>query len=155
MRKCKICGVPKPLTIENFALYHVEGRTGHIRTCRDCANAKGRIRDRKRYHENTNGRRDKVRHLTNQRWHATPTEQRTEKQRRYRANHPLKNAARWKVREAIKAGKLIRQSCFCGSAAEAHHDDYAQPLVVLWLCKEHHAQRHRMLYRAEVEALAS
>lgn len=46
---------------------------------------------------------------------------------------------------ALAAGKLIRQPCeVCGSGryVEAHHDDYAKPLDVRWLCKSHHRQHH-------------
>lgn len=46
---------------------------------------------------------------------------------------------------AIAKGELVRQPCeTCGSRryVEAHHDDYAQPLSVRWLCKSHHRQHH-------------
>ena len=46
---------------------------------------------------------------------------------------------------AIAKGELIRGACeACGSRkyVEAHHDDYADPLNVRWLCKSHHKQHH-------------
>ncbi len=72
-----------------------------------------------------------------------------EKNREYRLRaqerHPEKVKARWKTRDAIKQGKLVRQLCeVCGNTkSEAHHDDYSKPLDVRWLCKKHHTEVHR------------
>lgn len=60
------------------------------------------------------------------------------------------------VKSAIKNGTLTRQKCercVAGDqpkrgrrpAVEAHHEDYAQPLSVVWLCRRHHRQRHAEL----------
>ena len=46
---------------------------------------------------------------------------------------------------AIRAGYLMRQPCeICHTSVniEAHHDDYAKPLDVRWLCKLHHIEHH-------------
>lgn len=45
---------------------------------------------------------------------------------------------------AIASGKLVRQPCeVCGKRdSVAHHDDYAQPLDIRWLCRSHHKQHH-------------
>lgn len=41
-------------------------------------------------------------------------------------------------------GKLIAQPCEgCGAKAEKHHDDYAKPLQVRWLCRRCHLAEHR------------
>lgn len=62
---------------------------------------------------------------------------------------------------AIAKGDLIPLPCeLCGSRqnVEAHHDDYARPLDVRWLCKRHHKQHHDKFgpglnaYRKEVSA---
>lgn len=49
---------------------------------------------------------------------------------------PIQTWAAWKVRQAIAAGKLVRKPCAVCGAARAHacHDDYLQPLDVVWLC---------------------
>jgi hypothetical protein len=47
---------------------------------------------------------------------------------------------------AISRGELVRQPCeFCASNrhVEAHHDDYARPLAIRWLCVSCHAAHHR------------
>lgn len=49
------------------------------------------------------------------------------------------------VQHAIKSGKLIRKPCEkCGSTEmiHAHHEDYAKPLDVQWLCVAHHRKHH-------------
>jgi ribosomal protein S27AE len=62
-----------------------------------------------------------------------------------RAADPQKEKARNAVRHAIDHGRLTRQPCeICGAATvEAHHDDYARPLDVRWLCRRHHGHAHR------------
>src|SRR5262245_4742864 len=51
------------------------------------------------------------------------------------------------VQKSLKRGELIRQPCqVCGaSSALAHHENYNQPLAVVWLCRSHHVKRHREL----------
>ena len=48
---------------------------------------------------------------------------------------------------AVRRGNLVREPCrVCGDArAVAHHDDYAKPLDVIWLCNKHHRARHAEL----------
>ena len=45
---------------------------------------------------------------------------------------------------ALKAGRLQRGPCaVCGrTLTEGHHEDYARPFDVTWLCGNHHRQRH-------------
>lgn len=63
--------------------------------------------------------------------------------REYRLRNKIKVRARKKVEQAIMAGKLKKLPCEkCGKNAEAHHPDYSKPLVVQWLCKEHHVLEH-------------
>ena len=40
-----------------------------------------------------------------------------------------------------------RQPCVvCGEPGERHHEDYEQPLVIVWYCRRHHIERHVVLY---------
>jgi len=57
----------------------------------------------------------------------------------------LRHNARRIARRAIASGKLIKHPCqICGEAqVESHHPDYSQPLDVVWLCKDHHAEIHK------------
>ena len=46
---------------------------------------------------------------------------------------------------ALQRGEIDRAGCeTCGEAGQMHHDDYDQPLVVRWLCRQHHADWHRL-----------
>lgn len=67
-----------------------------------------------------------------------------ERQRRYRLSNPKKNAARAAVNRAIRSGSMVKGRCeFCGNEdVDAHHDDYARPLDVRWLCRVHHMIEH-------------
>ena len=59
-----------------------------------------------------------------------------------------KNNARVKIALAIRSGKLKRLPCErCGTTKKvhAHHEDYNEPLDVMWLCSLHHIERHREL----------
>ncbi len=46
---------------------------------------------------------------------------------------------------AIRDGALHKSPCeVCGcKTVHAHHDDYAKPLIVRWLCDTHHNEWHR------------
>lgn len=64
--------------------------------------------------------------------------------------HPLTAAQRIKdncrsyAGTYLRRGKLTREPCeACGETAEMHHEDYAQPLLVRWLCRVHHLAEHR------------
>jgi ribosomal protein S27AE len=48
------------------------------------------------------------------------------------------------VQSALTHGRLIPRGCeVCGKGyTVAHHDDYAAPLSVRWLCRSHHRQHH-------------
>jgi len=63
----------------------------------------------------------------------------------YIKRNPEKRAAHIIVGNAIRDGKLIRQSCeVCANEfAHAHHDDYSRPLEVRWLCPQCHRDEHQ------------
>lgn len=60
-------------------------------------------------------------------------------------NNPHKKRAHVQVKRALLSGELTKTPCVvCGSAkVEGHHDDYAKPLNVVWLCPKHHADLHK------------
>lgn len=47
----------------------------------------------------------------------------------------------------VKRGKIVKQTCFdCQSPdVQAHHPDYKNPRLVVWLCKPHHRKLHENL----------
>ena len=48
------------------------------------------------------------------------------------------------VQSAVLNKLITKDPCWiCGNTkSEAHHEDYKQPLDVIWLCRLHHKQRH-------------
>jgi ribosomal protein S27AE len=66
----------------------------------------------------------------------------------WRARNPEKRKAHIDVARALKAGHLIRPNACskCGTLGIpiAHHGDYDQPLLVIWLCDKCHSAEHRM-----------
>jgi ribosomal protein S27AE len=71
-------------------------------------------------------------------------------QQGHRARRPDKYKANQTVGNALRAGKLKKPSrCSeCGSGQKqihGHHDDYAKPLEVRWLCSTCHATLHKNL----------
>jgi hypothetical protein len=63
---------------------------------------------------------------------------RTENREWYRYSERAREIARY----ARRTGSIVATPCeVCGTEkVEAHHDDYAKPLEVRWLCKPHHWQ---------------
>lgn len=80
----------------------------------------------------------------NRRYRSSNAERISTQKAEYRRRYPLKISAKNMVYAAIRSGALVRDVCeICGCPqAEAHHDDYLEPLSVRWLCREHHAQWH-------------
>lgn len=56
-----------------------------------------------------------------------------------------KRAAHIIVGNAVRDGRLIKQLCHvCGDeTVQAHHPDYSQPLLVVWVCDTHHKDIHK------------
>ena len=69
--------------------------------------------------------------------------------RRWNIENQEKRTAHKIVERAINRGALVRQPCErCGAVrSHAHHDNYAAPLDVMWLCHKHHYRRHEEIGR--------
>lgn len=69
--------------------------------------------------------------------------------KKFRFENPEKYKAHSLVSSAIKCGRLSKLPCsICsvtGRGVHAHHDDYSKPLDVIWLCSQHHHNRHKEL----------
>lgn len=57
------------------------------------------------------------------------------------------------VRRAIQTGAMVRYPCErCNhNVVDAHHEDYAYPLEVTWLCRSCHKLRHAELKAAGLD----
>lgn len=65
--------------------------------------------------------------------------------------NPEKVQAHRIVRRAVQRGDVVRQPFpVCGAVPdEGHHEDYASPLDVKWLCAKHYAERHTINERKQ------
>lgn len=140
MKLCNSCWVAKPYS-EFYP--HSRMEDGFLNKCKECV--KNRV---KKY---SGDNIDRIRKYDRER-DANP--HRVEARREYQLTHretcnrakkawiqrnPEKRKAHNAVHTALKSGKLIKQTCYCGeSKVEAHHKDYSKPLEVTWLCKKHH-----------------
>ena len=135
MKTCFKCNVSKPLV--NF-YKHSAMADGYLGKCKECTkldannhrtNNLERIRqyDRDRA---KNPERIKANFEITKVW-------RSEDKRRSRCHSA--------VAHAIRSGELTRLPCVkCGEAKSlAHHEDYDEPLNVMWLCQPCHKQRHK------------
>ena len=68
-----------------------------------------------------------------------------EYQRNRREKFKGKSKARNIINSLVRNGKLKQQSCeVCKSKkSEAHHPDYRKPLLIQWLCRKHHLEKHK------------
>ncbi len=66
---------------------------------------------------------------------------------RVKERDDAKIKARNKLRYAVKTGKVVKpdicEKCFEKCAPEAHHEDYSQALIVIWVCAYCHKKLHR------------
>lgn len=66
--------------------------------------------------------------------------------RRWEQRHPQARYAYLVVARALKRGRLIRakacEECGGSGRLHAHHEDYARPLDVRWLCPPCHVAHH-------------
>ncbi len=64
----------------------------------------------------------------------------------YIARNPDRRAAHISLGNALRDGKVIRpaacQACGFNGRIQGHHDDYAKPLDVRWLCVSCHTKAH-------------
>jgi hypothetical protein len=104
----------------------------------------GRIRQRKRdYADKTRPQRA----AQAKRYRKRNPEKVRAAKKRWEAANPDKRAAHIAVNNAVRDGRLTKGPCeVCGATVgvDAHHDDYAKPLKVRWLCHPCHCSKeHR------------
>lgn len=133
MKTCNKCGRELNLEMFNRCGRAKDGRVG---VCKSCVSEYNRQRYRKV--------RDEARARAKEYERDHPDRILESRLKRHESNPSKRNAQRI-VEYAIKAGVLVNpQVCSkCGATApekriEAHHDDYAKPLEVEWMCTACH-----------------
>lgn len=131
MKKCFKCG--EVFSLNEF-YRHSQMKDGHLNKCKSCSKSDST--------ENRNKNIDRIREYDRRRGNR----QGKDYCKKYREKTPNKYKAHNIVNNAIRDGKLFKESCNeCGSSdrVHAHHDDYSKPLNIRWLCSAHHSQWHR------------
>ncbi len=131
-KSCFKCGEAKPLS----AFYrHPMMGDGHLNKCKECTkNDVSQNRTKRVDYYREYDRRRGNRQTDFDRWW-------------YQLTNPKKVRAHREVNRERKAGRLAKAPCMiCGAEnVHAHHDNYARPLDVVWLCPAHHKERHKGL----------
>ena len=133
----KLCGTCKKEKIESEFGVRSASKDGLAKKCKDCQKQydKQRLRDPKRMKM----RRDYQKTETGKAAHNRAV-------KKWQESNTVKRAAHILIGNAIRDGKIIKQPCEeCGIRfpVHAHHDDYAKPMSVRWLCDMHHNKWHR------------
>jgi hypothetical protein len=65
--------------------------------------------------------------------------------KKMREKYPEKYITRYETKKLIQQGKIKKSPCIVclNPKSEAHHPDYSNPLLVVWLCRCHHMYNHR------------
>ena len=133
MKKCTRCGEEKDESMFQIRKASKDGLTSACRKClsdydKSRANLPHRVAARIEYAATEKG-----------------IEKSSAAKKRYIDRNPIKRRAHVIVGNAIRGNLLFKMPCEkCGSteSVHAHHDDYAKPLNVRWLCAVHHKQWH-------------
>jgi len=131
MKECFKCKKVYPLS-EFYK--HKQMADGHLNKCKECAKTDSTL--------NRGDNLERVRAYDR----ARGSRQSKEQVKAYRDKYPNKYKAHNIVNNAVRDGKLFPlpcETCFNTHNLHAHHDDYAKPLNVRWLCAKHHSQWHR------------
>lgn len=137
-KMCFKCQHEKPLT--DF-YHHPQMADGHLNKCKACTRVDVRINRsvRDEYYLAYDRGRSSLPHRR---------DDRRRRRKRYRRDHPERDAAYRVVSRALKSGRLKKppqcQGCGESSLLQAHHQNYEEPLNVIWLCARCHMHHHRI-----------
>lgn len=148
---CFKCEIRQPLT-EFYK--HKQMADGHLNKCIKCTkkDEKNRRVIKADYLKEYELSRKDLPHRIAARLKYSQTEAGREKARKakdkWAENNVIKRSASHIVNNAIRDGKLVKkyecESCgISGCRIHGHHDDYAFPLSVRWLCSKCHRAWHR------------
>lgn len=136
---CGRCKLEKPLTE-----FYLHKRDGHRSRCKPCHSLDmGEYYKRPEVKERRNAW---MRKYTKE-YFSRPEVRTRLKAYRERSYVKAKNYARNCINAAIRLGKICREPCaVCGKEqGQAHHLDYNEPLMIVWLCSNCHRRLHKQL----------
>jgi len=150
MKICRQCGIEKPMT-EYYA--HNQMADGYLNKCKDCV--RSQVSKHREFNLDYIKEYDKKRAMLPHRVQARKEyisseigkSVRKKAAENYKKKFPLKYAAHVVISNAIRDGKIVKQTICseCGSDKniEGHHDDYTKPLSIRWLCEPCHKMWHK------------
>jgi hypothetical protein len=143
MKDCSECGKRQGLTEFYVNRASEDGLTSR---CKTCLKTYQKARRDKLNADKPDGWKQKTKDKSAymRAWSAANPGAMTAYKKAYWQRNKDRLSIKYKVRHAVKTGKLIKMPCFvCGSEqVEAHHPDYSAPLDVVWLCRQHHMEIH-------------
>jgi len=136
MKTCHKCGKEKD--ISDFYI-HPKMADGHLNNCKQC------VKERVSLHREKNIER--IRAYDRIRGFHSGTLTLAISKKEWSVRNPEKRKAHLDVEFAIKSGILTKPSsceiCELKRKLYAHHTDYSEPLLVIWLCDKCHKDVHR------------
>lgn len=140
----------KVLPLSEFYV-HAQMGDGHLNKCKACCKEQEKLRraakpEFLKAYEKTRSKTPKrkalAKEISSREKHRTAAVVRS---RQYRGELPAIYDAHKLVNNHLRDGKITQLPCeICGktTSVRAHHDDYAKPLDVRWLCAVHHREWH-------------
>jgi ribosomal protein S27AE len=132
MKLCRTCNTEKDDSGFHRRKASPDGLAARCKKCQSKydkarANLPRRVKAREAYKQTDRGKKAHVRAC-----------------KKWVERNTVKRAANVIVGNAIRDGRLTKKPCEkCGETkVHGHHDDYAQPMTVRWLCAKHHQEWH-------------
>lgn len=133
-KKCFKCGITK--VISEFYV-HKMMLDGHLNKCKECTKLDVKTAYYLDHEKSKERERKRVRNYT----------AKAEYGKRYKETFPMKRKAQYLVSNAIRDGRMSKgkecEICEAKERIHAHHNDYAKPLDVRWLCCTCHFKWHK------------
>lgn len=157
MKTCSKCKILQP--VDSF---HKNGTYSSCKKCVAICNKNYRLNNIEKVRLQDNNRakirtKDPIykakQKIIARNWVENNREKHTERKLRWKSKNPLQVKAHTAVKDAVRAGKLIKLPCKkCGSnkQVEGHHKDYSKALKVTWLCRRCHVKLHMRLNKNDL-----
>jgi hypothetical protein len=146
MKICKKCLKELPLSL---FYKHKAMKDGLLSFCIECVKSRVKVHrdanlEQVKQYDRLRGRTEKRKQKVKE-YGKKNAKKLAEYSYEWRKRNLMKARAHCKVARAIRKGILNKQCCkICSNEkVEAHHPNYNEPLNVVWLCRQHHAELHR------------